>query len=194
MQNIILFNSSALDVARLTLQDCIGQVDISELQFAVMSAQSVRNLNTALGNSNQPSMIPVQQAELLTIQRKWQEAIDVFDAHIEALKSQGQSKWAPRYLAHRSWCKSNLEDFVGSRLDSKTALDNNGACTDPDDLSVLHYRIAAAADRCGEPGIAETHRSLGHRQLAIYTKDQATVRELFGRIADLYDPKQKNPA
>ncbi len=187
MQNIILFNNSALDVSRLTLLDCTGKVDESELRFASMSAQSVSNLNTALGIANQPSMIPVQRAELLTIQREWNEAIKIFDSHIEAIRLQGQSKWISKYIAHRSWCKANSGDTLGARADIKAAIDGAESGTDPDDLYILHLRVANSAERIGDTALAQEQRRLGLQQLSIYEEHQRSVRETFSPIADRYD-------
>ena len=194
MQNIILFNSSALDVARLTLIDCTGKVDAAELNFAAMSAQSVKNLNTALGNSNQPSMIPIQRAELLTIQQEWEEAIKIFDSHIDALETEGQSNWAPRHTAQRAWCKANVGDHLGSQLDAEKAMARTGSASDPDDLCVLHLRLAGAAEKMGKTHQAQTHQELGLQQLRLHRQHQGVVRELFGKIAKKSDPKQKTPA
>ena len=186
MQNIILFNNSALDVSRLTLLDCIGGVDESELRFALMSAQSVSNLNTALGIANQPSMIPVQRAELLTIQREWSEAISIFDAHIESIRLQGQSKWISKYIAHRSWCKANIGDTLGAKSDIGTAIDGAVSGTDPDDLYILHLRVARSADMIGDTALAHEQRCLGQQQLTIHEEHQQSVREIFSPIAERY--------
>jgi len=194
MQNIVLFNSSALNVARLTLLDCTGEVDPQELNFALMSAKSAGNLNTALGISNQPSMIPVQQAEIHTIEQKWQEAINIFDIHIEALTSQGQSRWAPRYIAHRAWCKSNIGDLTGCRLDIWHALRDADACTDPDDACVIHFRIASAARKSGDEELSSQHLEMANAQLSIHQQHQLIVSDLFNAVADRHNPEQKNPA
>lgn len=186
MQNTILFNSSAFEVARLTLMDCIGDVNQTELRFAAMSAQSVQNLNTALGIMNQPSMIPVQKAELLTIQGEWALAIGAFDNHIEPLRSQGQSKWVSKYIAQRSWCKANIGDRVGARSDMMLALENAEGGTDPDDLFVIHSRVGKSAQRIDDLGLAEVQRALAQQQLKIHTDHQKTVRALFSPIAERY--------
>lgn len=186
MQNIILFNNSALDVSRLTLLDCIGGVDESELRFALMSAQSVSNLNTALGIANQPSMIPVQRAELLTIQQEWSEAISIFNTHIESIRLQGQSKWISKYIAHRSWCKANIGDTLGARSDIAAAIDGAVIGTDPDDLYILHLRVANSADKIGDTTLADEQRRLGQQQLSTHEEHQKSVKEIFSPIAERY--------
>lgn len=189
MQNSILFNSSALHVSSLSLTDCFAAVDPAELNFAAMSAQSASNLNHALGISNQPSMIPVQRAEILTIQKRWQEAMELLDIHIEQIHSQGQSKWAAKYIAHRAWCKSNLGDLRGSRLDVDMALENIDSKLDPDDLCVVHFRVAGALEACGDSTAAGRHRELAGKQLHEHARQQGIVRDIFGAVADRRDQK-----
>ncbi len=187
MQNSILFNSSALHVSKLSLVDCVGTVDPVELNFVAMSAQSASNLNDALGISNQPSMIPVQRAEILTIQKRWQEAQGLFDSHIEQLNLQGQSKWAAKFIAHRAWCKSNIGDYSGSRSDISLALELIDSNLDPDDLCVLHSRVAAALEKVGDFAAAARHRVLANQSLDEYSRQQAVVKHLFGAVASQRD-------
>jgi hypothetical protein len=46
----------------------------------------------------------------------------------------------------------------------------------------------------GKTHQAQTHQELGLQQLRLHRQHQGVVRELFGKIAKKYDPKQKNPA
>lgn len=184
MQNSILFNASALHVSKLTLIDCVATVDPVELNFVAMSAQSASNLNNALGISNQPSMIPIQRAEILTIQRRWKEAQVLFDDHIEKLESQGQSKWSAKFIAHRAWCKGNLGDLSGSSSDTALALRSIDPGLDPDDLCVIHSRIASSLELCGEPVSAIAHREIANLNLTRHAQQQTIVRDLFGAVAD----------
>ena len=184
MQNSILFNASALHVSMLTLADCTGGVDSNELNFVAMSAQSASNLNHALGISNQPSMIPIQRAEILTIQKRWQEAQALFDDHIERLGAQGQSKWSARFIAHRAWCKGNLGDISGCYSDVTLALNSVDSGLDPDDLFVVHSRIAGSLELCNKHAAADTHREIANLNLKRHAQHQATVNDLFSAVAD----------
>jgi len=184
MQNIILFNSSAFHVAHLTILDCFYNVNVAELRFALMSAQSVENLNRALGISSQPSMVPVQRAELLTIEKKWQSAIDIFNEHIGSSIEQDQSTLGPRFLAQRAWCKANIQDFLGAQADIDAATAAMEICSDPDDRCVLHMRISGSARLMGKAELAIDNERLGQEFFALHTDLQALVRERFSAVAD----------
>lgn len=184
MQNIILFNSAAFQTTQVCLLDCVGKLEAKELQFAVMSSQSAGNLNTALGISNQPSMVPVQRAELLTVQQKWEEALSLFDAHIESSVLEGQAQWAGKFYAHRAWCGANLGDYASCRRDIEMALNEANQPRDPDDLAILHYRIAACGDMLKDEELKAFHRAMADRCLEKLKEDQQFVNEKFGSLAD----------
>lgn len=184
MQNSILFNASALHVSSLTLIDCSATVNPAELNFAAMSAQSASNLNNALGISNQPSMIPIQRAEILTIQKRWREACAIFDEHIKLLEAQGQARWAAKFIAHRAWCKANLSDIPGCKSDVELAVNSIDPSLDPDDLCVIHYRIAGSLGLCGDTEAAESHREIARLKLKLHSLQQSEVKKLFSAVAD----------
>lgn len=189
MQNIIFYNSSAYQTAQLTLLDCTTGVSPDEIKFALMSAQSASNFNTALGIANQISMLPIQRAELLTIEKKWQEAADIFDKFIDKAKVDGQSAVVPKYIAQRAWCRANLGDSIASKLDIAQANALSGQCPDPDDLAVLHLRLSACAELLGDAVLASNERELGDKHLLSYREQQAVVMAYFDEVAKSFPQK-----
>jgi len=183
MQNIVLFNSSAFHVAQLTIIDCFSSVDPTELNFAVMSAQSAGNLNMALGISNQPSLVPVQRAELFTIEKKWQSAIDIFDEHIGSSIKRDQSAWTPKFLAQRAWCKANIQDFSGAQEDIDAAISEMESCKDPDDRCVLHLRISNSFKMMGKTEFSDHHAYIGREFFTLHNDHQTIVNEGFNAVA-----------
>lgn len=184
MQNIILYNSAACQTSDLVLLDCTSIVDPSKLQFAVMSAQSSGNLNTALGISNQPSMVPVQRAELFTVERKWSEAIEIFNAHIAPSEVQGQARLVAKFYAQRAWCKANLEDFDGCRSDLQYALRDGNQSSDSDDLAVVHFRVAACARLMQDEELYTFHQAMAEKCLENFKAYQATLNTCISELAD----------
>ncbi|MES2715875.1 MAG: hypothetical protein V4795_08925 [Pseudomonadota bacterium] len=189
MQNTILFNSVALQVSRLTLLDCTSTIDPAELKFAVMSSQSAGNLNTALGIINQPSMVPMQRAELYVIEGKWSSAIEVLNAHLDSLVEEGQSKWVPKFFAQRAWCKAKVHDMTGASTDISSALNTLDFCIDPDDLCVVHSRISSSARLIPDDELATKHDKLAKEYLDTLKDHQSIVKEYFTEIANNLNPE-----
>jgi hypothetical protein len=149
-----------------------------------MSAQSASNLNTALGIANQPSMIALQKAEILTLERKWSEALQLFNHHIEQGIAEGQSKWAPKFYAQRAWCKANLHDKDGAVSDFRYALEGGTQFFDPDDRAVLHLRIAAAARLIGNSELAAEQEEEGKVYLSLHREHQSLISAYFEEVVD----------
>lgn len=184
MQNIILYNTAAFQAAQLMLLDCTTSVDPAELQFAVMSAQSAGNLNFALGISNQPSMVPVQRAELFTIEKKWAEAIKLFDSYIDTSDAQGQAKWAAKFYAQRAWCKANLADFEGCKRDLQFAIQDTNQSSDADDLAIVHFRVAASARLMHDDKLSDFHQAMGEKCLGKFREYQSEMNVCFSALTD----------
>lgn len=184
MQNIILYNTAAFQAMRLTLLDCTATVDPADLQFSVMSAQSAGNLNSALGISNQSSMVPVQRAELLTIEKRWAEAIELFDAHIDTSTAQGLAKWAAKFYAQRAWCKANLADFEGCKSDLQLVIQDTNQSSDADDLAIVHFRVAASARLMQEKELSDFHQAMGEKCLAKFRDYQSEMTACFSVLAN----------
>jgi hypothetical protein len=184
MQNIVLYNTAAFQASQLMLLDCTSGVDPTELQFATMSAQSAGNLNYALGISNQPSMVPVQRAELFTLEHKWKEAIELFDSHIDTSDTQGQAKWAAKFYAQRAWCKANLADFAGSREDILLAIQDPNQSSDADDLAIVHLRVAACARIMHDSDLSAFHQAMGEKCLQKFRLYQAELSACFSDLTE----------
>lgn len=182
MQSTILFNASAYHVAQLTLEDCIGPVRSEELHFALMSFNSASNLNTALGIMNQPSMVAMQRAELLTVAKRWDEAIALFDSQMEQCANEGQSMWVPKFHAQRAWCKANLSDHDGARWDLHIASARAAEISDPDDRAVLHLRLASVAQLLDERELADQHKFEGQKFFAIHRQHQQVVKAILNEV------------
>ena len=193
-QNITLFNASAHHIGLLTVADCTSTIDQADLRFASMSSASAANFNAALGISSQPSLIPLQRAEIAVLERRWEDAIRIFTEHLDLVHTQGQGRLAPRLRSQLAWCKANSGDVVGAVADIETALRDTNDCKDPDDLAVLYFRAAGVARISGDIQSALDRELLGEEQLVAYSAEQSLIKTLFDEVAAKIDAQRKNPA
>jgi tetratricopeptide (TPR) repeat protein len=193
-QNITLFNASAHHIGLLTVADCTSVIDQAELKYASMSSASAANLNAALGISSQPSLIPLQRAEIAVLERRWEDAIKVLTEHVDLVHAQGQGRLAPRLRSQLAWCKANSGDLVGAIADIETALRDLSDCKDPDDLAVLYFRAAGVARIAGDIQAALDRELLGEEQLVAYSAEQSLIKALFDEVAAKIEVQRKNPA
>lgn len=193
-QNIAIFNASSYHIGLLTVADCTSSLDKTELRFASMSSASAENLNTALGIECQPSLIPLQRAEIAVLENRWNDAIAVFAEHLEKVHLQGQGRVAPKLRAQLAWCKANIGDLAGATIEIEAALLSAGECKDPDDLAVLHFRAAGVSRLAGKAAESYKHEQLGEEQLVSYSEEQNLIKTLFNDVASKVGVERKNPA
>jgi tetratricopeptide (TPR) repeat protein len=193
-QNITLFNASAHHIGLLTVGDCTSAIDQAELRFASMSSASAANFNAALGISSQPSLIPLQRAEIAVLERRWEDAIRIFTEHLDLVHTQGYGRLAPRLRSQLAWCKANSGDLVGATAEIEIALRDSQDCKDPDDLGVLYFRAAGVARIAGDIESARARELLGEEQLVAYSAEQSLIKALFDDVAVKIEAQRKNPA
>lgn len=194
MQNVMLFNGAAFGVSHLTLKDCLAPLDSNEWKRVSMEAASATNLNSALGIESLQTLVPMMQAELLIVQRKWQEALAILDANISEYLLEGQKRLLPKMLAQRAWCKANQGNFEQAMRDAQEAINSVDDCADLDDLAVLHFRISGVGRLATDAVIEVRHRMIAMDYMNMFRRQQAEILELLRPILESLTTETKNPA
>lgn len=194
MQNVMLFNMATFGVANLTLRDCFTPVEANDWRLIALEVASAGNLNAALGIQSLASMVPIVQAELLVIQRNWTDALHLFDQHIPIVVNEGQKRLLPKLLAQCAWCRSNIGDIAGANRNVDDAINHLANCTDLDDLTVVHFRIAAVAKQLKNHDQEIHHQSLALNYFDRFKKHQLEIESLLSPVLASIVPQIKNPA
>lgn len=182
MQNVMLFNIAAYSVSRLTVDDCTLGVSPPDRQRTAMEVASASNLNTALGISELPTMIPAMKIELLIVDKKWNEAIDNFENHPSRILGNCPARLAPKLLAQKSWCHANIGDFAAAERDLNQALAIKAECTDDDDLAVLYFRLGRTGEVLNKPGVASSCLLMAENHLALFRRHQEQIRTMLETV------------
>ena len=194
MQNIILFNTANYAVWDLTLRDCKAPLDNNDWRLVSLEVASARNLNSALGINNLPSLIPTMEAELKVIQGNWRESEKLFDQTLHQLGEQGLQRVISKMFAQRAWCRANLGDIKGARSDIADSLLQISDCEDLDDLYVLHTRISKASALIGDSGVSEKHYAIARECGQLFFKQQEITYTTLAKTLGLLSAETKNPA
>ena len=193
MQNVMLFNLAAFNVANLTLADCMSPAKSEELGYIHLEVSSSNNLNAALGIQTLSSLGPTMLAELNVVQRKWQDAITLFNSNIDEIERDGQARIVPKLIAQRAWCKANVGDMTGAREDIDLAISKIADCSDVDDLAVLHARIAGAGKILGEKAIESENSKFAFEFIGKFREQQCVTREILDAAMPRLLQALKNP-
>lgn len=193
MQNVMLFNLAAFNVANLTFADCVTPAKSEDLGYIHLEVSSANNLNAALGIQTLSSLGPTMLAELNVVQRKWQDAITLFNSNIEEIEKDGQARIVPKLIAQRAWCKANFGDLAGAREDVDLAMSKIADCSDVDDLAVLHSRIAAAGKLLGDKVIESENSKLAFEFIAKFREQQGITKGILDAAMPRLLQALKNP-
>jgi hypothetical protein len=193
MQNVMLFNAASFAVANLTLQDCVETLGSESLKRTAMEVASAKNLNSALGIESLPSLIPIMQAELLVLQKKWQAALELFDENIPRLVIEGQKRLIPKLLVQSAWCSANLGCHLSATEKIQESINKITDCTDFDDLSILHYRISLIGNLMKDNHMEYNHKSQGSKFLQQFREQQIDMMNVLGDVIKVV-AQIRNPA
>ncbi|MBI5259661.1 MAG: hypothetical protein HY855_24370 [Burkholderiales bacterium] len=176
MQSVVLFNAAAFRVANVVSLDCERGADKDAVSLAAMSVESVASLDYGLGIDALSTMVPLLRAEVRSVERRWLEAISLFEANIGTAQAQGQARLVPKHQAELAYCLAKVGRLDQAFAELASALGDKSRCTDPDDLYVLHSRAAAVLDELGRPTDAEDHRNRAADRLAEFRDFQCELR------------------
>ena len=196
MQSVAMYNDATHRVSQVVLSDCQEGASEHAIMLASVAVDSVANLDLGLGIRHLTSMAPLLRAEVRTVQRKWDEAIGLFDAFLRDKSVEMNNRLMPRYRAQRAYCLAMTGDHAAAVEEVSAAVQDAEACTDFDDLFVLHARAASVFETVAMHEAHQTHVITAERYLNAFSAFQAelraTVASMVERIMQLEE--SKNPA
>ena len=182
MQNVMLFNIAAYSVSRLTLDDCTLGASPKDRQRTAMEVSSASILNTALCISELPTMVPTMQAELHIVDKKWDQAVRLFNHHPSGIVQNSPDRLIPKLISQRAWCYANLGDFAAAEEDLNHALKIKANCTDDDDLAVLLFRISSVGEIIEKPEIASSCLDAATKHLSLFREHQKQILKMLENV------------
>jgi tetratricopeptide (TPR) repeat protein len=182
MISAMLHNVAAFRASKTRLTDSFGAADMAETARAMMEAESTGNFDSGIGTASLSWFIPLLRAQLLTVEGRFEEAIELFTHNIPSAESQGVARLLVSFFADSAWCKFKLGQ-------SEAALDDASACMrvandecDPDDLAASLARIAVIMESQGMPEEAASLRERSRRSLQAHVDAQAALLESLLRV------------
>lgn len=198
MQSVVFYNDVAFRIADLVLTDCHSSVSERDIRMSSMALDSVGNLDSGLGMQRLTSMVPLLRAEVFSVEGRWEEAVGLFDVFLADSSVHAHARLIPKFLAQRAHCKAMLGDQAGALRDVERAIVSSVACTDMDDLCVLHSRVSQVLNRAGKLDLARAHAQSADRCIQAYRQLQAQVQDTLTPVIDSISEHsglaQKNPA
>lgn len=197
MQSVGMYNDATYRVWNVVLNDCRGNVDSHQLMLASIAVDSVGNLDLGLGVRRLTSMVPLIRAEVRTVERKWDEAIGLFEAYLSDRSVEVHNRLMPKFQAQLAYCLAMSGEQDRAVREMRKILEEATTCTeDFDDLFVIHSRAASVFEGASMEADGSSHREAAQRSLKAFLVFQDELRQsiepMVARIMQL--EKEKSPA
>jgi tetratricopeptide (TPR) repeat protein len=176
MISVMLHNISTMRSGQIALDDAFGRADAEQARKALLEAESTANYDWGMGVASLSAMVPVIRAQLLVVLGRFDEAVLLFNAHLDRASSEGMSRREPRLLADRAWCHVRLGHVAEALADARAAEAGVPTQQDPDDRAAAYARLAMIHRHGGRDAVADTLQARADDALADHLAGQAATR------------------
>ena len=167
-----------------------GQRESDDAHHALMNAESIAHFDSLIGSFGLGSLVPILNAQILTTSGRYEEALALYDANLDASLAQGMYRLRADLVADRAWCRLKLGLLDESRRDvveARATLDPNGHC---DDRALAHGRLAMLLAELGDVVDAQFHSTQAR---AAWSEYEAAQDRLWTLFRDLTHPHLHQP-
>lgn len=122
---------------------------------ALLGAISTMNFDDLVGTTSLPSFTPLIQAQILSIDGRSEEALELYEAHLVNLRIQSVPGWQKWLFADRAWCllQSGYADRAKSEFDAL-------------------FEVLSERDHVDDLAASLTRLSIGYRLLGVEDRSQ----------------------
>jgi tetratricopeptide (TPR) repeat protein len=179
MISAMLHNVATFRANNVRVSAVFAAIDPDQASRAMLEVDSTRSYDYGIGTASLGLFVPLMRAQLLTVLGRFEEALALFDGHIDLAPSQGMSRLLPSYLADVAWCSLS----VGKENDARAAVQRALSCSteesDPDDLATAYARISKVLFALGDPQAAEKYDRASIESLTRHHEAQAELLRLL---------------
>jgi tetratricopeptide (TPR) repeat protein len=188
MQSVIIFNQAAFQICEASLRDAFElPVDFSlpELELHINSSE---NLDRGINNRSLQSLTSWLKGQLLVLQKRWSDAIAIFDRIISGFTAQEMPTWQWRIRAERAYCLSKSNELALA-TDEAWNIHTNMSTPESthDDLAATRARLCAVGSIVNDGNLHSQNLNLASKHLGEYRSAQ----KQFLKILEAKFPEHK---
>lgn len=175
MISAMLHNVAAFRASKTRLADAFGMTDSEETARAMLEAESTNNFDVGIGTASLSWFVPLLRAQLLTVEGRYEDAIDLFSSNLGSAERQGVKRLMVSFLADSAWCKFKLGLSDAAMDDAEACIRVASEDCDPDDLAASLARVAIILESRQLVDEANRLRERARESLAAHANVQATL-------------------
>lgn len=172
----LMFNMAAMRVALLRRESLIGSVRVQEM---LLSVDSIRHYDAAVGATMMNELTPVLRAQVLTVEGRFEEARALYEQHLPQAMSLGLERLGSSLLSDVAWCRANSgQNDLALRQAREAEVELDPSC-ELDDRAITHSRLAQVYQLLGETADAQRHDALAKESWDQFAAQQLHWRSLL---------------
>lgn len=156
-----------------------GDLDERTLKDAVAALESSIAYSEQLPDAPDTALNRLLLAEMRVLQKRYREALALYDAHLTAVEGDGFLHEVTAALADRAHCLLRLGDADGGYVQAADALRRVDQATPADVRAIVHENMSQALQQAGKAVEAEQHRVLSRMAWETYAHEQREARRLL---------------
>lgn len=180
MLSAIMSNKTSLHIVALQQTEGCGLPQGAAAAHARASVESTARFDAAFGISSLSELSPMLHAQALTLLGETEQALALFERHLDAALAQGMDCIEGNLRADRAWCRLRQGQAAAARADAELA---ERALLRPCSLSDR----AAARDRLRQVFEAFGDAPGAQHQAALATQAWGEYRALQARMVEVMD-------
>ncbi|MDC8784603.1 hypothetical protein [Roseateles koreensis] len=185
----LMFNQAEMRVSqvrrhRLLAPQASGLHAVEGAAALLLGAHSVDHYDHAVGGSVQPDLTALLQAQVLSLDGRFEAAQQLYEKHLPQLREAGLVRLGCSRWADLAWCSLNAGKPTLAAQQAEHALQELSPGCDVDDRAVMHSRLAHVYAALGDPARAASHARQGEVEWQRYAAQLASRAQAL-RACDL---------
>lgn len=185
----LMHNKAWLGAHHARMADIFGHDASEAAQHIALSADSIQNYDRMVGTAALGALVPMLRAQVLTVQGRYPQALELYRAHLADARAQGLARMMSGFHADMAWCHWHAGGAQQARADAQEALRHLSPQDDADDRALAHGRLAQVFRALGDEAAADHHAGAAQADWAAHVAVQArVVAALDAALAGLQPP------
>ena len=180
----IMSNKTSLHIVELQQLEGFGMPQGAPAIQARASVESHARFEAAFGISSLSERSPMLHAQAHTLLGDTDQALALFERHLDAALTQGMDCIEGNLRADRAWCRLRDRQLPAARADAELAEQALLRPCSLSDRAAAHDRLRQVFDEFGDEPRAQRHAALAHQAWGEYRALQVRMVDAMDRALD----------
>ena len=158
--------------------------EVNEEVHALTSAESTLHFDLLVGSTSLGSLVPLLRAQILSLESKPSEALEIYEQYLVAAIRQGMGRLESSLLADQAWCRVQLGQNDDALSDARAAEARLDPVSHADDRAPAHSRLSQVFEMLGLSVDAKKHADQAGAAWLDHTQLQAEIIKLVGPLRE----------